>query len=166
MSRKYDDDLYIVENTGLEYKYPSPMPVHGSILNVPKPSGVYYHYSNEDSQGALIRQTEGFPGWFDASVDNVNSVYSDRLNSERATRTNNIIGGQDCVWSCRLKHAGDLKLKQAAQAALGLVELPTHVQVIHYFNVSTGYSCPVIAAIYPKTEKEKAEFAERHNLVA
>tara|TARA_B100002049_G_C16084874_1_gene378881 strand:- start:66 stop:548 length:483 start_codon:yes stop_codon:yes gene_type:complete len=147
----------------VSYDIPLPLPLHGRELTEPKPRCNYYHYSNQNSQGALICQTKGFPGWFDESIDNISSVYSDRLrgwSDGRSEAVDKIIGIGDQGWATKLPLLGDDKLKEIAQVAFELQEQPTHVQVIHYYNDASGYSCPVIIAIYPKTEQEKIDFLE------
>jgi len=42
------------------------------------------------------------------------------------------------------------ELKRFAKVALNLPCTPTHVRVVHWYNVATGYSCPTVEAIYPK----------------
>lgn len=122
-----------------------------------KPPTYYYHYSNPASQGAVAAQTAGFPAGYYPNRESEASAYSDRIHSwdpERYKRACAIIGGGCQVWRTRASGVFDDVLRQFAQEALGLPVLPTHVRLIHYYNVSNGYSCPVVQAIYPKPDKQ------------
>jgi len=44
-----------------------------------KPQTYYYHYSNAESQGALIAQTHGFPAGWVSPRESVSTAYSDRM---------------------------------------------------------------------------------------
>ncbi len=90
----------------------------------PKPKCGYYHYSNRSSQGALICETAGFPDQFDLDKEDYSAAYSDQ------------------------------KLREFAQWALNLSVLPTHVRIVHHYNVSNGYSCPTVEAVYEKQEAD------------
>jgi hypothetical protein len=118
-----------------------------------KPRTDYYHYSRDDSQGALICQTKGFPNYFNGAIQDYCSAYSDRIMSwdyDRFEKACDIAGGGDSVWAYRLPSLSEGKLKEFAQVALNLSNLPTHVRVVHWFNVSSGYSCPTVEAIVDK----------------
>lgn len=118
----------------------------------PKPPTGWYSYSNEASQGALICETPGFPAGHNDDVD-VHCAYSDRIcqwDRERYLRACKIAGGGDQSWGSCLRAASAKTLKEFAVEALNLPSSPMHVRVIHYYNVATGYSCPVVMAICEK----------------
>lgn len=80
------------------------------------------------------------------------SAYSDRIQSwdaDRFKRASEIAGGYCQIWAYKLPGLGDEKLKEFAAVALNLEDKKIWaVRCIHYYNVATGYSCPVIQAIY------------------
>lgn len=118
----------------------------------------YYHYSNSESQGALIAQTKDFPAGWVKPREAVSSAYSDRMrgwDSDNFEKACKIAGGGDQMWSQCLRGVSDEKLKEFAKVALKLSAVPKHVRIIHYFNVSNGYSCPVVVAIYDTVEEEE-----------
>lgn len=121
------------------------------MLDSPLPMVSHYSYSNRQSQGALICQTHNFPDGYSRTTEHYSSAYSDRIgqwDGDRLKRASAIAGGGDQAWAYRLPSLSDEKLKEFAQVALDLPVVPKHVRVIHYFNVSNGYSCPVVEAIY------------------
>jgi len=90
-----------------------------------KPRTNYYHYSSDDSQGALICQTKGFPNYFNREKQDYHSAYSDRIMSwdyDRFKKACDIAGCSDGAWAYRLPR----------------------------FNISSGYSCPTVEAIVDK----------------
>lgn len=120
-----------------------------------KPPTNYYHYSNPASQGALAAETSSFPPGYFPKKELVASAYSDRIQSWDAKRFRDacgIIGGGDQVWCHVASSLSDDQLRHFAQVALNLHTLPKHVRIIHYYNVSNGYSCPVVLAIYDREE--------------
>ena len=122
-------------------------------IDRPKPRTDYYHYSNEASQGALICQTNGFPDYYNPKIEEIHSAYSDRIaqwDYARLERACKIANGGEQAWAYRLPSLSIEKLKEFAKEALGCPVLPKHVRAIHYYNVATGYSCPVIEAICDK----------------
>jgi len=148
-----------------------PPTVNEIVLEVKPPCG-NYSYSNPASQGALIAETSDFPFYLNKITHECHSAYSDRLcswDSKHFDRLCALIGGGDQVWAYRLWGAGDQRLKEIAQFAFHMDELPGHVRVIHYYNVSSGYSCPVIVAIARKKKDPKkkrkivTEIVESHN---
>lgn len=127
-------------------------------LTRPKPECGYCHYSNENSQGALICETVGFPDAYNPETEDVWCAYSDRISSwdsKRFARACKLAGSGEQNWSSCLLGKSDEKLKKFAMVALNLRLIPKHVQIVHHFNVSNGYSCPTVLAIFDK-EKEKA----------
>jgi hypothetical protein len=118
------------------------------MLHKPKPRAFYNHYSNPASQGALICQTGGYPNRCDR--DKLHVAYSDRIagwNYDRFKEACEIAGTGDQGWAEALPNLTNARLKEFAQVALNLPELPVHVRAVHHFNVATGYSCPTIEAI-------------------
>jgi len=124
-------------------------------LEKPKPAVSYYHYSNSDSQGALICETDGFPDSVPVGME-YNCAYSDRIASwdyEKCKKACELAGGGDQVWAYRLPNLTIERLREFAKVALFLPTLPVHIRVIHWYNVSNGYSCPTVEAIYdPKND--------------
>jgi len=120
-----------------------------------KPRCSYYHYSNKRSQGALICQTPNFPDHYNPKIHELWSAYSDRVagwDYDRYQRVCQKYGG-DQVWSSRLPGLSKKQLKEFAKEILELPEMPIHVRVVHWFNVSNGYSCPTVEAIFNKREE-------------
>lgn len=127
-----------------------------TVLGRVKPPTFNNHYSNPDSQNALIAQTADFPGFFKDSEYDHHVAYSDRLqgwDSKNYRLLTDFIGTGDQNWTV-MSAWSDNRLQQMAQIAFKLDELPTHVRVIHAFNVSNGYSCPVIVALSAKNQLE------------
>lgn len=122
------------------------------LFDVPKPRSHYNHYSNPASQGALICETLGFPEWFRKDSEQVSSAYSDRIagwDYARFERACKIAEHGDQGWAQYLPRLSSEKLKEFAAVALDIEDKTVlHVRAVHYFNVSTGYSCPLIIAIY------------------
>ena len=115
-----------------------------------KPAVSYYHYSNRESQGALICQTVGFPEDIPSGME-YNSAYSDRMaewDYDRFKQACEIAKGGDQRWAYSLPNLSIENLRIFAQLALNLPTLPEHVRVVHWFNVSSGYSVPTVEAIY------------------
>jgi hypothetical protein len=120
--------------------------------------GMYYHYSNAESQGALVIQTSDFPDSYNKRYQEYECAYSDRLmqwDYERFQKTCEFVGTGDQGWCQKLESYDHIKLRQFAQIALGLFELPEHVRIVHHYNVSNGASCPTIEAIWDKPKKAK-----------
>lgn len=132
---------------------PVKIPKGHTAIERPKPITWHYSYSNPDSQGALMTETSGFPDSYNPKTECYAAAYSDRLqmwDGKRYKRACDIIGSYEQGWSQALNCADNETIKNFAKEALDLPCLPAHVRVIHYYNVSTGYSCPVVAAIYKK----------------
>lgn len=113
-----------------------------------KPPTYQYSYSNEDSQGALI--CGELPDFYNPKTQSYSSAYSDRIagwDYDRFKKACEIAGG-DQVWAYRLPSLSFKKLQEFAKIALNLPVLPEYVRVIHYYNIATGYSCPVVEAVY------------------
>lgn len=118
-----------------------------------KPRTFQYHYSNENSQGALICETANFPDFYNPKIEQYDAVYSDRIAAwdyKRFERACIIANAGDQNWAYKLPSLEENELKRFAQEALNLTFFPKHVRIIHYFNVSSGYSCPTVEAIYQK----------------
>ena len=115
-----------------------------------KPAVSYYHYSNRESQGALICQTEGFPHKMPAGME-YSSAYSDRIagwDHDRFTQACEIAEAGEQGWAYKLPTLPVETLRRFAQIALNLPTLPDHVRIVHWYNVSSGYSVPTVEAIY------------------
>jgi len=94
--------------------------VNEIIMLEVKPKTDHYHYSNPDSQGALVAETADFPFFVDKNVYEVTSAYSDRLQSWDSKHFNSLcalIGGGDQVWTSRLAEANDQRLREIGQFA-------------------------------------------------
>lgn len=127
------------------------IPFGSKRIDRPKQSTYYYHYTNESSQGALI--CGYLPDYFNPKTENYTASYSDRLYSSDAENYNKVcqsIGAFEQIWAYKLPLLSDKELKQFAKDILKLTVIPTYVRVVHFYNVATGYSCPVIEAIYSK----------------
>lgn len=121
------------------------------VLLRPKRSVEYYHYSNASSQGALICETKNFPSNYNPERMGYSAEYSDRIASfdkERFEKACALARSGDQSWAYTLPKLSEAKLKEFAKVALDLQNTPEHVRIVHHFNVSNGYSCPVIEAIY------------------
>ena len=135
-------------------KKPKPIPAGCRAIKQPKPRCSYYSYSNPNSQEALICETRGFPHYVPKGM-RFREAYSDRIrgwDSDRYTHACAIAGGGDQSWGSCLPLLSDDQLREFAKAALNLKVTPLHVRVVHWYNVSSGYSCPTVAAIEPDDE--------------
>lgn len=124
-----------------------------------KPQTYYYHYSNPDSQGALIGETSGFPDFYFPSETIVHSAYSDRLrswDSKRYDKACKLFGSYEQGWAQRFESVDTLTLKKFAKILFKMKSLPYAVRLVHYYNVSSGYSCPVVIALEHKKKERKA----------
>jgi len=117
-----------------------------------KPKVDYYHYSNSNSQGALLRQTAAFPRHVDTEYFEIFDAYTDRL----AQWDYDLYRKACDDMGCRLAQATDEQLKKFCQTVFKKDYLPEHVRVVYYYNVSSGYDCPRIDAIF-RREQAKAE---------
>lgn len=116
----------------------------------PKPKTHYYHYSNRACQGALIHETSGFPKSIDTAEHESVDGYQDRIrgwNPDGFEKASELLKGP---WEHTLPHLSDEKFKEFAKVLFERTTLPLHVRAIYYYNVSSGYSCPYILAIYKK----------------
>lgn len=109
----------------------------------------YYHYSNRDSQGALLRDTRNFPDIIDTRKYKILADgYFDRIQSwhpEGYKKAFELIKGN---WYInQLQTLSDDMIKQFAQILFELEDKPEHVRIIYYYNVATGYDCPYIVTI-------------------
>lgn len=124
----------------------------------PKPKCVYYSYNYPESQGALICQTDRFPKYVKQTVT-LFDAYSDRVmryDSDRYFQAVEFLKSGCQSWAYKLQHISQDDLKKFAQILLGMPETPDHVRVVHYYNVSSGYSCPYVIAFCKKPTKPKA----------
>jgi len=131
------------------------------IFSQPKPSCDYYHYSNEQSQGALICETAEFPRWVEREKFEVFSAYQDRLREwdfANFEKVNKKIGG---FWEYELPKFSDVKLKEIVKDFLELDRLPEHVRFVYYYNVSSGYGCPMFIAVFKKIKKVKKNVSRK-----
>lgn len=120
-------------------------------LAKPKPRVEHYHYSNEKSQGALLVETDDFPETIDLETHGIHSAYEDRISEwdqERYQATREIAGGP---WMSA-RDLSDEELRGFAKVAFGMEEPPCHARIIHYYNVSSGYSCPLLEAVFQKRQ--------------
>lgn len=126
---------------------------------------MYYYYSNPSCQGAVICETNGCPEKGRTAAYDTHSAYSDRLydwDKERYNRVRDLIGGGDQVWAYKLPELSQSKWREIAKEAFDLDRLPDHVRFVFYYNVSSGYACPVIIAFLRNTApQEIAEAAEQ-----
>ena len=126
---------------------------------------MYFHYSNPSCQGATICETEGCPSTDSIGYLDVHSCYSDRLydwDKERYNRVCELIGTGDQGWAYKLPDLGQSKWREIAKEAFDLDRQPDHVWFKFYYNVSSGYACPVIIAFVRNTApQEIAEAAEQ-----
>ncbi len=128
---------------------PFELPQGHRAISDAKPQCYSYSYSNPLSQGALICQTDNWPRSYDPKTHDIHSAYSDRMqrwDSKNYSALCKEYGGEQ-NWGNSLKHLSDKDLKEFAQMAFKLPEKPVAVRVIHAFNVSNGYSCPVVEAM-------------------
>ena len=145
-------------NNGDVYEWEAPRPkvkIPAGAIDLwdwVKPSTYHYSYSNPESQNALAKATAGFPDFIRRNDYDVHSAYSDRLCSWDAKRFDEVckLLGGDQVWAYKAQAMNDSELKEVAKIAFDLKELPDHVRIIHTYNVSNGYSCPVIEALCKK----------------
>lgn len=112
----------------------------------------WYHYSQRNSQGALLTQTDCFPDCYDDTTERFVNAYSDRIrgwDSERFKKACELVHptGDEMAWPSGLPQLSDDKLREFAQVALDLDKIPKHVRVIYYFNESNGYDTPLIEAV-------------------
>ena len=127
--------------------------IHAGMKQIdrPKPRTDYYHYSNPNSQGALIC---GYvPDYFDPKTESYHANYSDRLyqwDAKNYAKACNFAGGYEQIWAYKLPQLTQKQLFKFAKIILKLKSTPKHVRIIHYYNVATGYSCPVVEVICNK----------------
>lgn len=124
-----------------------------------------FHYSNPQSQNALICQTPDFPDSYDPTTHSVSEAYSDRMQGwdyKHFRAICEMAGTGDQGWSRTLPRKSPEELRAFAQFALKLPVLPDHVRVVHWFNVGNGYSCPTVCAVYrkPAVKEEAPKQAE------
>jgi hypothetical protein len=116
-------------------------------FTTPKPKSSYNHYSNPSCQGTLLCETQNFPKSFNDKVYEENEAYTDRMaewDYENYRKSMDIFKGGS------MEKAKDKTLKEFAQIAFKKSVLPKHVRIIYYFNVSSGYSCPLVIALFNK----------------
>lgn len=122
-----------------------------------KPRTSYYHYSNPNSQGAIICEVGNFD-YYNPETESITSAYSDRLISwdsahyEKVVKEFEISGDQ--AWAYNLPKLNNKDLIKFAKEMLKLPVLPRAVRVLHWYNVSNGYSSPSIEAIYKSKKKD------------
>ena len=115
----------------------------------------YYHYSNPNSQEALICQTPDFPAYFDPKTQDYQMAYSDRLQQWDWKAYKSLCDeyGGEQAWAYKLPGLSVKELLVFGQKALKLKQLPDAVRIVHHFNVSNGYSCPTVEAILGVSSK-------------
>lgn len=132
----------------------TPLPKGWHRISRPKPPCHSYHYSNPASQNALVCETADFPAGYNPATHDLFTAYSDRIagwDRKRYERACAIAGTGDQGWAQRLPSLGDEKLIEFAKVALNIEDRTvTAVRIIHAFNVSNGYSCPVVMAVFEK----------------
>lgn len=136
------------------------LPMGFEMIHPARPKTSYYHYSAPESQGALICETKNFPLGYDPLKEDYVSAYSDRIaqwDYARFQSACELVEAGDQAWAYSLPKLRDSKLKEFARVALDLPSPPLHVRVVHYFNVATGYSCPVVSAIVEKRNADSME---------
>lgn len=84
--------------------------------------------------------------------EKVSSAYSDRIASWDRQRFGLLckMAGGDQNWAYSLPKFSEKKKLEFAKLALGIETEVISMRAVHYFNVSNGYSCPAITAIYKK----------------
>ena len=113
----------------------------------PKPKSHYNHYSNPASQGALMFETDNFPK--QCSLDEFDALdgYTDRMQSwdydqyQKACKV---------LKKPLVDNSSENQIKEFCRIYWKQENQPEHVRVIHFFNVSTGYSCPFVIALFKK----------------
>lgn len=93
-----------------------------------KPRCDYYHYSNPESQGALICETKGFPAGFFPDTEKHSAAYADRIGEwdhKRLRAASEIAGTGEQGWSYALPLLPEPELKEFAKVALNLSCTPT-----------------------------------------
>lgn len=143
--------LKVYKNRETKKPKPAIVPEGHTPLARPHPLTYSYHYSNQDSQYALICETQDFPDSFNPETEKHFCAYSDRMaqwDRERFKEVCEMIGTGDQEWAQRLRTFNDSCLKEIAKVALDLPVLPKHARFVHHFNVSNGHSCPTIEAIW------------------
>ena len=142
-------------------KKEEPCPPGMRRLERPKPPSGYCHYSNPDSRGSLIVETPDFPPGYRPAKEEYFCTYSYRIagwDLARFKAACDIAGGGDQTWAYRLPGLPMKALLEFAKVALGLAVQPKHVRVVHHYNVSNGFSCPTVEAIWDKvTPSQGAE---------
>lgn len=79
----------------------------------------------------------------------ITSSYSDRLPRDRYDEGRRVAGTGCQGWCQVLKVLNDWRLKEFAAAIFGMQSSQIYaVRVIHSYNVSTGYSCPITEILY------------------
>jgi hypothetical protein len=113
---------------------------------------MYYHYSNQQCQEYVVNKTINFP--INPNGYDIYSVYSDRLrrcDKKRYRKACRFIekGKGDQGWSYKVENFNSSKLKNLGRIVFGLKNVD-HVKFVHYFNVSSGYNCPLIIGLVKK----------------
>ena len=132
---------------------------YGAMYNLngdPMSKGFYgnLHYSNPSSNGTVIGQTSGFPTQYDDQEFEYRSAYTDRLrgwDSDHFEALIKFMGTGDQGWSIKITSMSDDRLREFVKLALKLRQLPEHVRIVYWFNVSSGYDCPSLECL--TTEK-------------
>jgi hypothetical protein len=155
-----EEEILILEDIERREKPPRKLRANEVRLEKAGPQTYRYSSSNPASQDALICETDDFPEVMNTKTHECVSEYSDRLaewDYEHYKKLCDLIGTGDQGWATKLQVLSPQRLLEIGKFAFKRDVLPDHVRFIHTFNVSSGYSCPVITAIFKikKITKEK-----------
>ena len=133
-----------------------------------------FHYSNPESQGVTIKQTDGYPIKYDDKLMDCHSAYSDRLQQWDYAHFKQLCADffdakGDQAWTRTFQSMSDQRLREFAQAAFKLDRLPEHVRTTYRYNVASGYDCPSIEVICskvkPKSELRNVDLQSEYKFV-
>jgi hypothetical protein len=155
-----EEEILILEDIERREKPPRKLRANEIRLEKAGPQTTIYSSSNPASQGALICETDDFPEVMNTKTHECVSEYSDRLaewDYKHFQKLCKLIGTGVLGWAYKLQGLSPRRLLEVGKSAFKRDVLPEHVRFIHTFNVSSGFSCPVITAIFKikKITKEK-----------
>lgn len=143
------------ESDFINYRcYQKPVPFGATRLMDVKPPSHYNHYSNPNSNGALIIEA-GRGDYYFKNKEEVCSGYSDRFqmwNAEHYSELCKKIGTGEQAWARALLNHSEESLLNIGQFAFKKNKNPIYVRFVHWYDVSSGFSCPSIEAIFEKDE--------------
>lgn len=128
-----------------------------AYLGRPLPPTYFRSYSHPESQNTLVRQTKDFPDQYDTTTEQCYCNWSDhicRQRPEAVREISKLLYGDDQHgdqgWAHDVGNLSEEDFLKFAQIALNLPVLPKHVRVVYHFNVSNGFNCPTVEAIFAK----------------